>query len=60
MLRSGFLNIDNILNVINNTRYVSLSRSIIGNDKDYYTFDTSVASIPLLEAIGYNKKYPKE
>ena len=44
-------------NVIDNTRYVSLSRSIIGNDKDYYTFDTSVASIPLLEAIGYNTNY---
>lgn len=43
--------------VINNTRYVQLSRPIEGLNSNYYTFVTSVSSIPLLEAIGINKNY---
>ena len=36
--------------VVNNIRYVQLSRQIKGLNINYYTFDTSVSSIPLLES----------
>ena len=44
-------------NVINNTRYVIISRQINGLNSDYYTFNTDESTIPLLTASGFNGAY---
>ena len=43
--------------VINNTRYVKITRAIQGRTKDYYTFSNKEADIPLLTAVGNTKSY---
>ena len=43
--------------VINNTRYVTVTRAIQGRTRDYYTFNNKQSDIPLLTAVGNTKSY---
>ena len=43
--------------VINNTRYIKLTREKTGETSDYYSFTNTEADIPLLTAIGTTQKY---